>query len=182
MERYYYHGIENYYGSVGRALKTMDRILDEGILTRNIARGLFKDEDIAHVCLYRKNEEYDYTRLFATVKSARGGWIDSCFVIIINPDIEARQATKRGTDLVDEWRCYSTITPDHFAGIALPWDSINEALEEKNYDPEDRKLVSKYFKKVWDKARDRGLPIYNSESKNFPDIVDEELKSKQKSL
>ena len=58
---------------------------------------------VTYVCI-EKNNDYNYDEEDALLNSARGGWIDNCFVFIINPEIEAKKSTKEETNLVDEWR------------------------------------------------------------------------------
>ena len=97
MDRYFYHGIEAYPGVMGWAVQLMIKILNEGIIVRNQARN-FNDDRFNHVCLYRKNEEYDYEGKEGSLNSARDGWIDDCFVFVVSPEIEARKATSEETN------------------------------------------------------------------------------------
>ncbi len=181
MSKYYYHGIESYYENYGQTLERINHILDEGLLTRDKVRGL-KSEDMEHVCLYRKSDEWDYSETTTIFKSARSGWIDNCFVLIINPDIEVIQATPAQTDLVDEWRCYGDVAPEHFAGLGLPFDEIFRALGDDEYDLEDKAKINKYFDLVCRKAMAMGMFIVSSEVENFTDKTDERLIGKNLSL
>ena len=102
MERYFYHGLEFYMGDIGGAADTMIKILNEGLITRNKARQ-HDDSNFDHVCLYKKNEEYDYEGENMVINSALGGWIYHGFVFVLNPDIDARKAiVGKETNLVDE--------------------------------------------------------------------------------
>ncbi len=176
MSGYYYHGFEPYSGIIGRSMQLMFKILSEGIKVRNQVSNRY-DDKYNHVCLYKKNDEYDYDEKDAIYKSARGGWIDKCFVIVINPDIDAYKVPVGvDTDLVDEWRCDHNIPPSEFVGIALPLSEIETYLiENDEYDKEDREILKEYYPKVLDLAKILGLTVYDSEQKDFTDIIDFEL-------
>ena len=181
MSGYYYHGVESYYGTLGYAASIIVKMLEEGILIRSEARG-FEDEELDHVCLYKKNEEYDYNNPDASIESARGGWIDGQFVLIINPEIKARKATSNETNLVDEWRCDSNIPPTDIVGIALPFKYIEEYLEEESldeYEAKDHELLITSVKRIREIAKVLNIEIYDSEEKDFTDKLDHDL-SKQK--
>ena len=126
MNHYFYHGIECYSGTIGYSAQLVIKILEEGIIMRNII-SQYGDDKFNHVCLYKKNDDYDYDSPDCLIHSARKGWIDHSFVFIINPEIEARKATEEETNLVDEWRCYKNISPDDIVGIALPYEVIEDA-------------------------------------------------------
>ena len=179
MNSYFYHGIEFYPGIVGNAMKLMFKILDEGLILRSQVRGL-TDSNMNHICLYRKNYDYDYSDDSSLIHSARGGWIDSQFVFIINPDIDAKKVELGSeTDLVDEWRSFENILPTNFVGIALPFDSIQEYLNEKNnIDEEDKIMVKNYLTLLINKAKSMGLIIVNSNQKSFTDELDKNLTNK----
>ena len=75
MTRFYYHGLGDFYPEV--SLDIVLEIIKSGSLktrdeVRNIGGGY------AHVCLYKKNEDYDYNELNTMLKSARSGWIEHC--------------------------------------------------------------------------------------------------------
>ena len=176
MNGYFYHGIESYPGCMGEIAQLMIKILNDGIIVRNQAEK-YNDDKFNHVCLYRKNDEYDYNEEENLVHSARNGWINNCFVFIINPQIEARKATEEETDLVDEWRCDYNISPDNIVGIALPFEYINEYLNEQNeYEKEDRELLRKSLTKIMEIARQFNLIVCDSDKENFTDELDSTIK------
>ena len=84
MDRYYYHGFDH--GDIEWGIMQMLKISKEGINSRE-----HLGEDFNHVCLYRKNEDFDYSKDDHILKSARGGWIDFCCGFIISPSIEAEK-------------------------------------------------------------------------------------------
>lgn len=175
MDRYFYHGIEAYPGVMGWAVQLMIKILNEGIIVRNQARN-FNDDKFNHVCLYRKNEEYDYEGKEGSLNSARDGWIDNCFVFVVSPEIEARKATSEETNLVDEWRCYSNISPDKIVGVAIPFSYIDEYFKDDCFqDEEDRQLLREALKKLKEMCSQLNIPIYDSQRKNFTDELDAKL-------
>lgn len=94
------------------------KILEEGIIMWNTI-GQLEDDKYNHVCLYKKNKEYNYDSPDAIIHWARAEWVDRCFVLVINPKIEAKKATKVETNLVDVWRGYNNISPNDIIGIAL---------------------------------------------------------------
>ena len=53
MSGYFYHGIEPYLGNVGYSIEVLIKILEDGIKTRDSARG-YDDIEMNHVCLYKK--------------------------------------------------------------------------------------------------------------------------------
>ena len=175
MNGYFYHGIEFYPGVVGRTIRLLIKILDEGLVFRNQAGG-YEDEEFNHICLYKKNDDYDYNKEDALIHSARGGWIDRQFVFIIGTNIDAKKAELgRETDLVDEWRCYQNILPTNFVGIGLPLDTINEYLNEPDYgkeETEDKRIVIQYLPILIKKAHSMGLSVENSDQPNFTDNID----------
>lgn len=176
MNSYFYHGIESYHGCMGEAAQLMIKILNEGIIYRNQARK-HNDDEFNHICLYRKNNEYNYDESATLIHSARGGWINHSFVFIINPQIEARKATREETDLIDEWRCYNNITPDNIVGIALPFKIIEKYLNEQfEEEKEDRELLKEALTKIMEITKQLNLPTYDSDKENFTDELDSTLK------
>ena len=176
MSSYFYHGIECYYGAVGYAAKLVIKILEEGILMRNVVHQ-FGDANLNHVCLYKKNDDYDYDSPDSLINSARGGWINHGFVFIINPQIEARKTTREESNLVDEWRCYNNISPDDIVGIALPNEAIKEYLNEDLEDErEDRELLKESLKRIMEITKQLNIPIYDSDKENFTDEIDSTLR------
>lgn len=194
MERYFYHGMEPYYGCFGYSIGIMINILrNEGIRTRNNVMNHYNTK-FEHVCLYKKNEEYDYIEEKAMLKSARNGWIDGCFVFIISPDILAKKVKQSSTtefdennnpttDLVDEWRSIGPIPNTKIEGIALPFVAINEYLNSKDNDEEileDKKQLIELLPKLKSLAESMGIFIVDSGEKNFTDKLDEQLNYKKK--
>lgn len=176
MDNYYYHGIEGYDGV---SAQICVKILKEGILMRNIVRN-YNDNRFNHVCLYKKNNKYDYDSPDFLIDSARGGFIDHCFVFVINPQIKARKATRKETDLVDEWRCYSNISPSDIVGIALPFESIIDYLNSDFDDEEtikDKELLKESLTTIEKITEQLNIPIYNSDKENFTDEIDSELQN-----
>lgn len=108
------------------------------------------------------------------------GWIDNSFVFIINPQLEARKATKEETNLVDEWRYDDNISPCDIVGIALPFKIIEEYLNEKDiYDEEeikDKKELKDFLPKIIDITKQLNIPIYDSSEKDFTDKLDSSIK------
>ena len=176
MDNYYYHGIECYAGVIGYVANIVTKILEEGIITRNAARK-YNDDNLNHICLYKKNNEYDYDSPNAILHSARGGWIDHSFVFIINPQIEARKATKEETNLVDEWRCYNNISPKDIVGIALPLEVIENYLNDEHIEEEkdDVELLKTSLTKIKKMTKILNIPIYDSDKKDFTDELDSKL-------
>lgn len=91
MAKYFYHGIEGVSGSFSETLNIILNILNEGLKTRNdkLDKNDSEYDKYNHVCLYKKNDDYDYSAPDAFLCSARGGWI------ITNSDEE------NFTDLLD---------------------------------------------------------------------------------
>ena len=176
---YFYHGIEFYPGTILDTIKKCIKIMDEGIELRGIIRG-FSDENMNHICLYHKNDEYDYQNHLSLLHSARGGWIDGQFVFIIDSDIDAKKAEiGRETDLIDEWRCYEKILPEKFVGVALPFDGIQELLnEDVDYNEEDKDIVRQYWNMLIEKVQSMGLILVNSDDKDFTDNFDNQINNK----
>jgi len=188
MGRYYYHGIDCFFGAMGYTVEIMIKILEsEGIKSRCEVQNRL-DERYNHVCLYRKNEEYDYTSSKFMFNSARGGWIDGNFVFVISPDIQTEKVYygKREFDqlgnfypnLVDEWRSVGGIPSSKIVGLALPWNAINEYLKAELNDVEEledqRKLIL-LLPKLQSLADKMGIFITSSEIENFTDTLDEQL-------
>ena len=184
MDRYYYHGIEAYSGATIETFKLINKILEEGLIARNKVLDL--GSEFSHVCLYRKNEEFNYDDPERINVSARSGWIDNCFVFVISPNISTYKAEndsskgKVETNLVDEWRSVGDIKPDKFVGLGLPFGFIEEELSSDIYSEEERREMKKRFEKVVSDAKELGLFIVNSEEENFTDRLDELLRKDAK--
>ena len=176
MSKYFYHGIEFYPGVVGSAAEIMLRILNEGILTRNRAHR-YNDSNLEHVCLYQRNDEYDYEGVDSCLNSARGAWMDHNFFFVINPNINARKAILgEETDLVDEWRYDGNISPDDIVGIALPYKNIEYYLnEDYEEDIEDKKLFRSSFSEIMKIVEERHLQVFDSDQDGITDIIDATL-------
>ena len=196
MKRYYYHGI----GDNLSCLWQMVKIINSGELkTRSIIRDT-KDEKYNHICLYKKNEEYNYDEeKEILLKSARGGWIDNCWFFIISPDISAKkvkQSNQTGfdefgnptTNLIDEWRSEGNIPLDKIIGIGIPFDYI--AQEEKETDfVEDIEYNYHSFKEYYqtlklliELAHNFNWIIVNSEEKDVCDKLDAQLNNHNQKL
>lgn len=178
MEGYYYHGIETYHGAYGYNTDTMIRILHQGLKTRKEVHK-YEDEKYNHVCLYKKDNDLDYSNKKDFFKSARAGWIDHCFVFILSPDVEAVKASHKDTDLLDEWRSVGDIPPSKIKGIALPMEAIKEYLEEDLDDEEiklDQERLKNNLEVITHIAVDRNLIIVDSDMPNFTDELDASLK------
>ena len=196
MERFFYHGMEACYGLYSYHINIMINVLEkEGLRTRNDVRE-HNNEKFEHVCLYKKNEEYDYSQDNFFLKSARGAWIDHGFVYVVSPDILAEKvqySPRTGfvgngiitTDLVDEWRSVGPIPNTKIEGIALPFDAIKEYLNEdiNSNDKEileDKKQLIELLLKLKSLAESMGIFIVDSDEKDFTDKLDEQLNKKRK--
>ena len=183
MNRLFYHGFEpEYYLSEG-VRRMIDIINSGGVKLRNESRGI--DSNIlSHICLYRKNMNFDYSSPEFLIKSARAGWIDNCMVFVISDDIKATYIPPNvevegfglKTNLVDEWRCLENIPLDKIIGIALPLNSIQITLDGKNpladeNEVHELKEAIKELKKI---CAQYGLKTFNSEIKDFTDILDKQ--------
>ena len=178
VKRYYYHGLGDFYPKV-----TLDMVLEiissGGIKTRNEVYN-YDDDKMAHICLYKKNDEYDYTKQNALINSARGGWIDHCVFFIISPDIKAEKTPVTNvnhdvltTNLVDEWRTNENIPLEKIVGIAFPFDSIEE-LKEMMPKDFDKDYYDKYGK-ILQFALDKNWIIENSDLPDLCDVLDDSL-------
>ena len=85
MKRYYYHGVSDLLDEISLDIM-LNIIKTDGIKTRNEI-GNLNDSKYEHVCLYKKNNRFDYSDKKSYFRSARSGWIDHCFVFIISPNI-----------------------------------------------------------------------------------------------
>ena len=178
----YYHGLEFYSVNVGDTLKIIIQMLEEGILTRDKILNV-NDPNLEHVCLYKKNEEYDYNNISDTSETALSGWINHCFVFVINPNIKAVKTKYEDTHLVDEWRCNRDILPSEIIGIALPFTSIDKYLNEDYEDEEtikDKKEVREYLPILINLATKLGLNIYDSDNETFTEEIDSQLNDNKK--
>lgn len=196
MERYYYHGI----GDDLACLWKMIKIINSGELkTRSEIMG-DNDEKYNHVCLYKKNEEYNYDgKEEILLQSARSGWIDNCWFFIISPDIFAEKVKKTDmtgfdefgnptTNLVDEWRSEGNIPLDKIVGIGIPFDTIMKTAKEESFvydmDYEMRSFKEYYqsLKTLIDLAHSFNWVVVNSEEKDVCDKLDEQLNNHNKKL
>lgn len=182
MNECFYHGIEYYPGAVSFVLQRMETILNEGLITRNKARE-YNDEKYEHVCLYRRNPDFDYSSQDMIINSARFGWIDRQFVFVINPDIDAKKAiTGVETNLVDEWRSNSDILPSDIIGIALPFETIKEYLNSPIFIEQDegmsKEAIMEKMSNLLKKATEMGIAVFDSDKPDFFDKC-EEMKNKR---
>lgn len=179
MDRYFYHGIGNEIES--ETLDAMLTIMETGILKSRGAVG-YSGDDYEHVCLYRKNDDHNYSET-GNAGTAYEGWINHGFCFIISPDVMAEKASfyhsledegnARFTDLVDEWRSDGDISLDRVVGIGLPLDEIRElrARAGSSVDEEfDDKLTD-----ILMFAESMDWMVVNSDEANFADRLDEKL-------
>lgn len=186
MSHLFYHGFEPW--DYVESIQHMIEIINSGGLKKRNTVINLDDDNLSHICLYRKNESFDYNAPNSLQKSARGGWIDSCMVFVVSSDISASylppNIKKEGyglkTNLVDEWRCFEDIPLDKIIGVAIPLNSIKDALDGKDefYNEEEitrlkEKLIE--LKEICDKLN---LRTFNSEIKNFTDKIDEQYFNK----
>lgn len=131
-----------------------------------------------------KNIDFDYSSPDCINQTARSGWINNCMVFVISDDIQATyippdtelEGFGLKTNLVDEWRCLENIPLDKIIGVALPLNSIQNILKGENLladENEIRELKQAIteLKKICDKY---GVKTFNSEIKDFTDILDEQ--------
>lgn len=179
MERYFYHGIG---GEINiETLEAMLTIMDTGIIKSRGAVGYSGDE-YEHVCLYRKNDNHNYTG-GDRMGTAYEGWINQAFCFIISPGIEAMKTahyydledenSASFTDLIDEWRSEGEISLDRVVGIGLPLDEIRElrarAGSSVDEDFDDKLSDILLF------AESMDWMIINSNESDFADRLDEKL-------
>lgn len=184
MRHYFYHGFEPF-GLDKESVEYMLEIINSGgIKNRKDVRN-YTDESLKHICLYRKNENYDYTDENWIFNSARGGWIDNCMVFVISDDIDAKylpphtniEGMGPSTNLVDEWRYFDDIPMDKIVGIAIPLNSFKEILDGKitYFKPEEVEEIRSALKELKQVCKKLGLKVFNSEKKNFTDLLDSKL-------
>ena len=181
MERYYYHGVSEFIDT--DALDSMLNIIDSGALKTRSSVGYVGDT-YEHVCLYRKDEGYDYSGT-AVLSTALGGWIEHCFCFIVSPYIRAQKTNyfhsteeeESGafTDLTDEWRSDGDIPLDRVVGVGIPFDSIEEL--RLSSDVVDREFDDK-LSEVMLFAESMDWIVANSDEANFTDKLDEKLNRK----
>ena len=179
VERYFYHGIGNEVDIA--TLDSMLTILESGVLKTRGSVGYSGDE-YEHVCLYRKNEQHNYSD-GASSSSAYDGWINHGFCFIITPTIEASKTSyfndianendARFTDLADEWRSDGEISLDRVVGIGLPLDRINE-LRCLAGSPVDEFFDEK-LEEIIMFADSMDWMVVNSDEAYFADSLDEQL-------
>lgn len=179
MERYFYHGVGK---EINRdTLDVMLTIIDTGIIKSRSAVGYSGDE-YEHVCLYRKNDDYNYVGNENMI-TAYDGWINHAFCFIISPNVVAEktncyhsledESDAGFTDLLDEWRSDGDISLDKVVGIGLPLDEIEE-LRDTADSVIDEEFDDK-LSEILMFAESMGWRIVNSNSANFADRLDDEL-------
>ena len=179
MNRYYYHGIGDKIEV--ETLESMLTIMDTGMIKSRGAVGYSGDE-YEHVCLYRKNDEHNYTG-GDRLGTAYEGWINHAFCFIISPDIKAEktgfyydledECSAAFTDLIDEWRSAGEIPLDRVIGIGLPLDKIREAraiLGSSVDEQFDEKLTD-----ILLFAESMDWMVVNSDEPEFADRLDDGL-------
>lgn len=164
----------------------IDIIKSGGLRSRNEVEKKYGDLKYNHVCLYKKNEEYDYSNPKAEFESARYCWIDNCMVFIVSPHIEAEKVKtveqnigfeEDGTPftyLVDEWRSNGNIPNSKIVGIALPLKGISQYLSN-DIGLERKTRFKELFDILISLCKEYGFIIRNSEEKDFTDKMDDEL-------
>lgn len=183
MNRLFYHGFE-FVGYLSEGVKqVIDIINSGGIKKRNESREN-DDNLLSHICLYRKNMNFDYDSPDYSFQSARAGWIDNCMVFVISDDIQATYIPPNTelegfglkTDLVDEWRCLENIPLNKIIGIALPLNSIQDTLKGKNPFADENEIdrLKETMIELKEICAKHGLKTFNSEIKNFTDKIDEQ--------
>ena len=182
MERYYYHGFDEY-GYYEGICHMIEILKSGGLKTRNEVR-TFKDQRYEHVCLYRKNDDLDYNDKNVYMKSVRSGWIDGCMVFVISSDIEAykvRCGSMVGfedndepvTNLIDEYRSVGSIPTSKIVSVAIPLDDIKMVMESGVEDY--RKKLENALEMLKAVTSELNITIINSNEKDFTDKKDEEL-------
>lgn len=186
MERYYYHGIELMLDDEATSLEIMINIIKSGAIKTWTDLNKRNNEGMNHICLYRKNEEFDYEHrepFPIGPMSALDGWINNGIVFVILPEINAYKPivnknysrSQNGTNIIDEWRTNENIPLEKIVGIALPLKSIEEMISDK------QEYSQNWYTKlnqILSIAKEYGWFVANSEDKNFTDNLDEQL-SKQ---
>ena len=180
MKRLFYHGVCDW---IEIAIEQMESIAKEGIFSRERL-----GEDYNHVCLYKKNEEYDYSTPDAIIlNSARGGWIDNCCGFIVSNSVVAhKQSDRRKTDLVDEWRSEGAISIDKIIGVFFPLENRDliakpEDIEqvvlssgmEEYLDENDYAQTVERLHRLVEIIKQRNWIVANSDVKDFTDRIDE---------
>lgn len=128
------------------------------------------------ICLYQKNDDFDYNNKDLFFKSARSGWIDGCVVFVINPDIEAKKFEYEDS-LVDEWRTYEDIDFSKVVGICIPSNFFN--CSKKYERPEDIVKAKGAEKEIKEIIKSYGWFVANSMTNNFTDKLDNSLKQEK---
>ena len=179
MDRYYYHGVGEKIEI--ETLEAMLTIMDTGMIKSRGAVGYSGDE-YEHVCLYRKNEDHNYTG-GDRMGTAYEGWINHAFCFIISPSVEAfktgyyhdlaDESDASFTDLIDEWRSDGEISLERVVGIGLPLDEIRylRAQVGSSVDEEfDDKLAD-----ILLFAESMDWMVVNSDEADFADRLDDSL-------
>ena len=182
MERYYYHGFDDY-GYYEGICHMIDILRSGKLKTRNTI-GDYDDPRYEHVCLYRKNDDLDYDDKEVRMRSVRSGWIDGCMVFVISHDIEAYKV-KSGktvgfddndepvTNLIDKYRSVGSIPVSKIVSVALPLDDIKMVTDSGV--EEYKEKIEKALGMLRAVTSELNITILNSNERDFTDKKDEEL-------
>lgn len=164
--KYFYHGFDFNVGY--ESIMFLRDFLRSGKICCRLGR----------ICLYQKNDDFDYNNKDLFFKSARSGWIDGCVVFVIRPEIDAVKFEYEDS-LVDEWRTYEDIDFSKVAGLCIPSNFFKcSKIYEKSEDIVKAKCAEKEIKKI---IKSYGWFVINSMTDNFTDILDESL-NREKTL
>ena len=164
--KYFYHGFDFNIGY--ESIMFLRDFLRSGKIACRLGR----------ICLYQKNDDFDYTNKDLFMKSARSGWIDGCVVFVISPEIDATKFEYEDS-LVDEWRTYEDIDFSKVVGICIPSNFFK--CSKKYEKPEDILNAKKAEKEIKKIIKSYKWFVVNSKSDNFTDKLDESL-NKDKTL
>lgn len=127
---------------------------------------------LGSICLYQKNDNFDYTNKGLYEKSSRSGWIDSCVVFVIKPSIDAYKF-EYDDSLVDEWRTCKDIDFSDVVGICFPTNFFE--CSPKYESALDIEKGIELHEKIDEIIDSYGWFVGNSSIDNFTDKLDEKL-------
>lgn len=170
---YFYHGVADMVDE--EILEHIINILKSGELkTReDVFETHSPNKDMNHICLYRKNPEFDYSDEEEMLNTARAGWIDHCFVFIISPDIDAEKTPSTLTNLQDEWRSNGPISFDKVVALAIPYEGIAE-YKQMTFNHNQKEFLER-LNQILAFAKNMNWRIVNSDEPDFCDKLDQEL-------